>query len=428
MSKTADVFMPEKLLPVVDNIHSNQYSEVAMYGGRGSGKSQALAFFGISESYIDNGTILCAREIQKSIQDSIYSSLVSTIEDLGLADDFAITKTSITNLTTGAQFMFTGLKTNITTVKSINRLRVALVDEAENVSEFSWEILRPSIRYTDNTRIYVAFNPRFNTDPTYKMFVTEPSKNTLSIKVNFDDNAMFPESLERQRLAAFEKAKNTTNFDMYNWIWNGDFLRVSNSSILGQSLDYREFTIDESYGQPLIGIDWGFAQSRNVVVECYVKGRELYVYKCGIGAGVSVLDTPSWLIRHVPLVKEIVSYADCARPEIIDHVNRSLFQRNNPMINPVKKGAGSVEQGVTFLLSFDKIVINTKACETNQMYNDMISELNGYSYKVIDKNTPQEVVTNQIQKGSDDVADAIRYALESVIHKEQKQSFAFATG
>jgi len=414
--------IPIKLAESFKNMHTNQYDTIVWHGGRGSAKSQALALVGLLESYMDDGIILCAREIQKSINDSIYASIVSCIKCHDLEDEFHVINTEIINKITGARFTFSGLKTNISSIKSINKLRVVLVDEAENVSQNSWDVIRPTPRY-NNTRLYVVFNPRFETDPTWKEFCKEKDDNTLITEINWRDNPWFPASLEKQRQRALKG-----DLDRYNWIWEGGFLRVSNSSILGKNLDYRYFEVDESYGQPLIGIDWGFAQSRNVVVECYVKGRDLYVYKCGIGAGVSVLDTPSWLIRHVPLVKEIVSYADCARPEIIDHVNRSLFQRNNPMINPVKKGAGSVEQGVTFLLSFDKIVINTKACETNQMYNDMISELNGYSYKVIDKNTPQEVVTNQIQKGSDDVADAIRYALEPIIHKADTKSFAFATG
>ena len=97
-----DVDFPEILTPVFDNLSQSIYDAIVMYGGRGGAKSEALTALGIMESYIDDGVILCCREIQKSISDSIYGSLVSFIGDKNLSNDFKILNNEITNLRTGS--------------------------------------------------------------------------------------------------------------------------------------------------------------------------------------------------------------------------------------------------------------------------------------------------------------------------------------
>ena len=410
------VFMPAKLVPVAQNVLSEIYSKVILYGGRGSGKSQALAVYGIMESYKNDGVILCAREIQKSINDSIYASIVSCIESMGVLGDFYITKTTITNLQTGAVFLFSGLKTNITAIKSINKLRVALVDEAENVSENSWNILMPTLRYLD-TRVYIVFNPRFEKDPTYKMFVKDADSDTLCIKINYNDNVMFPASLEKQRLAMYAKAERTGDFNLYNWVWNGDFMKVANASILGNLLQVEHFEVDDSFGRPYIGIDWGFSIDPNVIVECYVKGRNLYVNRVGMAHKLPLNRTAAWLKDQVPLVESWPSWADCARPETVNQMNLDGLTKVKSCTKT------KINDGVAVLQSFDKIIINTTAGKTRDVQEMAVSELAGYSYKTLNKDTPQEVVTPDIVDASNNVADAIRYALQDLIIKEIKQPF-----
>ena len=87
MTQAHQVTVPNKLLPAFSNLSQAIYDIIVWKGGRGAAKSQALAAIGILESYIDDGVILCCREIQKSVSDSIYSMLVSYIEDKGLGKD-----------------------------------------------------------------------------------------------------------------------------------------------------------------------------------------------------------------------------------------------------------------------------------------------------------------------------------------------------
>ena len=104
-----DVDFPEILTPVFDNLSQSIYDAIVMYGGRGGAKSEALTALGIMESYIDDGVILCCREIQKSISDSIYGSLVSFIYDKNLIDDFQNIKQYTKKLTKSEKKIYSKL-------------------------------------------------------------------------------------------------------------------------------------------------------------------------------------------------------------------------------------------------------------------------------------------------------------------------------
>lgn len=386
-----EMTVPEKLIPAFNNLTTALYDSIVWEGGRGGAKSQALVNIGIAESYIDDGVILCCREIQKSIDDSLYSALVSGIHDLGIQDQFKIIQNEITNLVTGARFIFAGLKSNITSIKSINKLRVVLVDEAENVSQNSWDVLRPTPRY-GKTRIYVVFNPRFEADPTWQEFVVKKDAATLHINIGWRDNPWFPNSLNNQRL---RDARGDAG--RYAWIWEGKFLKLTDASIIGKKLSQREFFIDESFGDPLIGIDWGFSQDPTAVIECYVKNHKLYITNAASKVGLELDDTKSWLVSYVPNIQKFTSRADSARPETISKVRRDGIR----LIQACEKWKGSVEDGVTHLQSYDEIVIHPDA-------DKCFAELLAYSYKKDKYDEPTSVIEDK----SNHFADALRYALQ----------------
>lgn len=390
-----EVTVPNKLIPAFNNLNQAIYDIIVWWGGRGGAKSQALSAIGIMESYIDDGVILCCREIQKSINDSIYSSLVSYIEDKGLSQDFKILTNAITNIRTGAQFIFSGLKSNITSVKSIHKLRVVLVDEAENVSQNSWDILLPTPRY-NQVRFYVVFNPRFEDDPTWKEFVAKEDKRKLVININWQDNPWFPPSLDAQR-----KRDLKGDAGRYAWIWDGKFLQITDASILAKKIVSRDFEVDNSYGDPLIGIDWGFSNDPTAVVECYIKDNNLYIRNAGSKVGLELDDTSDWLSRQSPKIKRHTSRADNARPETISKVKKDI-----PLIKACRKWKGCVEDGIVFLQSFDEIVIHSDA-ECSR------AELTAYQYK-LDKYG--EITAIPLDKDNH-FADAIRYAVEPHVGK-----------
>ena len=384
---------PHKLNPSFVNLQTNQYDTIIWEGGRGGAKSEALACIAITESFIDDGVILCCREIQKSIADSLYATIVNAISKYKLDPYFKILNNEITNLITGSRFIFAGLKSNITSIKSINKLRVVLTDEAENISEQSWSYLRPTPRY-GQVRFYVVFNPRFEHDATWQQFVINKDERTLHITINWQDNPWFPESLNNQRLRALRG-----DAGRYAWIWEGKFLQISDSSILAKKLKVLDFEITKEFGTPYIGIDWGFSVDPTAIIECYHYNDCLYITNAAAKVGLELDDTAKYLINNAPNVLKYTSRADSARPETISKVKKEI-----PLITACNKWKGSVEDGVVFLQSFNAIYIhpNADAC---------YGELSAYSYKTDDSGEP----TTIIQDADNHYADALRYAIEPII-------------
>jgi phage terminase large subunit len=159
--------------------------------------------------------VLCAREIQKSIKQSVHTLLNDQIQSLGLGAFYEVLEAEIRGLN-GSTFSFTGLATNtVESIKSFEGCDVVWVEEAQTVSKKSWDILIPTIR-KPNSEIWVSFNPNIDTDDTYSRFVVNPPENAKVVKVNYTDNPWFPEVLETERLHSLK-----TNPDYAN-IWEGD--------------------------------------------------------------------------------------------------------------------------------------------------------------------------------------------------------------
>ena len=185
------------------------------YGGRGSGKSWSMARALLIKAANEPTRVLCAREIQKSIKQSVHTLLNDQIQSLGLGAFYEVLESEIRGLN-GSTFSFTGLATNtVESIKSFEGCDIVWVEEAQTVSKKSWDILIPTIR-KPNSEIWVSFNPNIDTDDTYTRFVVNPPENAKVVKVNYTDNPWFPEVLETERLHSLK-----TNPDYAN-IWEGD--------------------------------------------------------------------------------------------------------------------------------------------------------------------------------------------------------------
>ena len=185
------------------------------YGGRGSGKSWSFARALLIKAANEPTRVLCAREIQKSIKQSVHTLLNDQIQSLGLGAFYEVLEAEIRGLN-GSTFSFTGLATNtVESIKSFEGCDIVWVEEAQTVSKKSWDILIPTIR-KPNSEIWVSFNPNIDTDDTYQRFVVSPPENAKVVKVNYTDNPWFPEVLEIERQHSLK-----TNPDYAN-IWEGD--------------------------------------------------------------------------------------------------------------------------------------------------------------------------------------------------------------
>jgi phage terminase large subunit len=184
------------------------------YGGRGAGKSHSVAKALLILAARSPIRVLCAREYQTSIRDSVHKLLCDQIELMNMHSIFEITQNSIKGVN-GSEFAFIGLKNNVANVKSYEGIDIAWVEEAQTVSRMSWNTLIPTIR-KEQSEIWVTFNPELETDETYQRFVVKPPENAVVQKINWSDNPWFPETLSLEKDAL--KSRDPSS---YQTVWEG---------------------------------------------------------------------------------------------------------------------------------------------------------------------------------------------------------------
>lgn len=185
-----------------------------LYGGRGGSKSWNIARALLLKGCEQSIRVLCAREFQTSIKDSVHKLLCDQIYRLELEAHYEITQTTIRGIN-GTEFIFVGVKNNTNNVKSIEGIDICWVEEAQSVSPNSWNVLVPTIRKADS-EIWISFNPELPTDETWKRFVLNPPENSVVQKINWNDNPWFPEVLDLER-----RALQGRDIEAYNNVWEG---------------------------------------------------------------------------------------------------------------------------------------------------------------------------------------------------------------
>jgi len=173
--------------------------------------------------------VLCAREFQTSIKDSVHKLLCDQIFALDIQAHYEITERSIRGIN-GTEFIFAGVKNNTNNIKSIEGIDICWVEEAQSVSSNSWNILLPTIRKIDS-EIWVSFNPELPTDETWKRWVLQPPENAVVQKINWSDNPYFPEVLDLER-----RALQGRDIEAYNNVWEGIPRQTVNGAIFAKEV------------------------------------------------------------------------------------------------------------------------------------------------------------------------------------------------
>ena len=203
------------------------------YGGRGGAKSWGIARALLIKGAKDPMRILCAREFQTSIKDSVHKLLCDQIEALGLLGFYEITQNSIRGKN-GTEFAFVGLRNNVANIKSYEGVDVVWVEEAQTTSRLSWNILIPTIR-KQGSEIWISFNPELETDETYQRFVLKPPADCIQIKINWSDNPWFPDTLMLEKDALKER-----DLEAYNQVWEGLCRQSVDGAIFAKELQQAE--------------------------------------------------------------------------------------------------------------------------------------------------------------------------------------------
>jgi phage terminase large subunit len=359
------------------------------HGGRGSAKSNFFAELWLEENVTAKYDFVCLRETLKSLEFSVKKLFESKIEHFNAGAYFEVQDRRILTKHGGVT-IFEGMQNHTAeSIKSLDGFDRAFFEEAQNASEKSLTLLRPTIR-KPGSQLWFAWNPDLETDPIDRLLRgPELPKGAIVVEANYMDNPWLPEELREEM--EFDKRRDP---DKYAHVWLGKYRRNSEARV------FKNWTVEEFDVDPTAvirqGADWGFSVDPTVLVQCYIVGRKLYIPYEAYRVGCEIVDTPA-LFMSLPDAEKWPMVADSARPETISHLQKNGF----PKITSAIKGAKSVEEGVEFLKSFD-IVVHPRC-------KHLIDELTLYSFKT-DPLTSE--VMPVLADKDNHVIDALRYALE----------------
>jgi phage terminase large subunit len=382
-------------------------------GGRGGSRSWSVARALLLQACERPLRILCAREFQVSISESVLKLLSDQIAlSPNMRALYTVQKRTITN-DVGSEFYFVGIRNNVTNVKSFEGIDICWVEEAEKVSKNSWKVLIPTIR-KPKSEIWVTFNPDEETDPTSVMFLgAEPPPGAKIVWMGWQDNPWFPEELRVEKDYMYRVDPEAAEH-----VWGGGFRKNSAAQVLRGKYRIEAFVPEPDWDGPYYGADFGFSVDPSTLVKLWIHENKLYIEEEAYGVGVETDELPTFYeggevrntngslrktFKGVTGCKKRPIRADSARPETISYLNRHGFGN----VRGATKGAGSVEDGTQFIKSFETIIIHTRCTHAAE-------EARLWSYKV-DRLSKEP--TNELDDKHNHIWDAVRYALEPLLNQ-----------
>ena len=384
MTRTLDIPTAEVFLPLLEPA---RYKGV--HGGRGSAKSHFFADLWLEENVAQKLDCVCLRETLKSLEFSVKKLLEHKIETHNAGAYFEVQDRRIKSLRGGVT-IFEGMQNHTAdSIKSLEGFQRAWFEEAQNASDHSLTLLRPTIRHP-GSELWFSWNPSKATDPVDMLLRGENKpKNAIVVEANYMDNPWLPQELRDEM--EYDRARDP---EKYAHVWLGQYQTNSERRVFK---NWRVEEFDTPAGAThRLGADWGFSIDPSCLVRCHIDGKRLYVDYEAWQIGCEISNLPE-LFMAVPDSEKWPITADSARPETISHMQRNGFPRMRAAI----KGARSLEEGVEWLKSYD-IIVHPRCVH-------LVDELTLYSYKV-DKLTGD--VLPILEDKNNHVIDALRYACE----------------
>lgn len=314
-------------------LFDTDWREAGVYGGRYSMKSHTVARYLLIRARMAKTRILCAREFQNSISESSHQLLSDLIRLYNL-NDFHITDKSIVNTVIGSEFIFKGLHHNEQSIKSLEGIDIAWVEEAQTISNSSIEILTPTVRKPGSQIIY-TYNRLLEDDPVHKRLVLEGRPHTLIINVNYDlaeRYGFLPQVIKDE----IEDDK-TNRPSLYKHKWLGE--PSSTERKIYKNWNIVE-TIPHEARLERYGLDFGYSNDPTAIVAIYYYNGGYILDEIAFQRGLSNKQIADILKQ----VDNAVIIADSAEPKSIDELRQFGLS-----VMPVVKGRDSVENGIQFV-------------------------------------------------------------------------------
>jgi phage terminase large subunit len=218
---TATIDLPAKLVPVFSpNRGAARYR--ALYGGRGSGKSFSAALMAAVWGYAEPLRILCVREFQASIKQSMHAEIKAAIEAHPWLEAHYDVGVDYIRGSNGTEFIFRGLRRNEQSIKSLAKIDLTIVEEAEDIPEGSWLALEATVFRQPKSEIWALWNPKSEGSPVDRRFRVDNPPGLLIAEINWRDNPYFPEGL----VALRDQQEKTLDKAVYDHVWEGAYLRA----------------------------------------------------------------------------------------------------------------------------------------------------------------------------------------------------------
>ena len=383
-------------------------------GGRGGAKSHFFANMVVHNVFLYGKRVLCCREVQLSIKESVKQLIQDKIETQGLSEYFIIKDTEILCRANDGKISFAGLRQQGQTRSAADNLKsyegydICWIEEAQTVSKMSLDLILPTIR-KQKSEFWFSYNRKHKDEPVHNRFVDSEyiPQDTVHIYVNWWDNPWFKDS-PLYPLMLSDKANNV---DDYRHIWCGLPAEISEASIF-TNWEVREFETPP-FVQFKFGADWGFSPDPCVLLRSFADWNkmELYIDYSVFKTGLDPVQIVRELFSTIPEAKANKTIADSARPEII-----SLLNKNGYRTVGAKKGPGSIEAGCDWLKQW-RIIIHPRCQKkkNDKEKEDIVDEFKKYSRKV-DRATG--VVLPDIVDQYNHAIDALRYAWEKEIRQK----------
>jgi len=343
-----------------------------MTGGRGSGKSFALALFLCDIAAKEKQIILYTRFTLQSAHISIIPEFIEKLEIMGMIGDFDITKTEITHKYTGSRILFRGIKTSAgnqtAALKSIQGVTTWVLDEAEElVEENTFDKIDESVRERGiQNRVIIVLNPTHTSHWIYLKWFEERQPDTCYLHSSYLMN------IRNLSDSFVEKAKSVQikNPTAYKNRFLGEWMNAAEGVVFE---NWHEGDFDNNLALDCFGQDYGFADDPSTLVHVAVdkKNRKLYIDECFALQGLPTSKIAELNKHHATRI----IIADSAEPRLIDELRRE----HKINIKPAIKGPGSITAGITGMLDYEIIVtsrsVNLKKELRNYIYLDKGSKV-----------------------------------------------------
>jgi phage terminase large subunit len=355
--------------------------------------------------------VVCIREVQRSLEQSVKRLIEDKIDFYGLHRDYFEVQANEIRTYGDGLIIFQGMQNHTAdSIKSLEGYDVAWAEEAQTLSDRSLRLLRPTIRKDPTpswpgSEMWFSWNPDDPKDPVDKMLrgdILPP--NAIVVQSNWQDNPWFPKVLREEKDYDYKVDPVAAAH-----VWGGEYWAKNDAEVLAGKWRVEEFEPpahdhrhpERNWNGPYHGVDWGFANDPTTLIRFWVRpDGGLMIEREAYRVGCDLLDTPALFEGAVPDIRKQLMRADCARPETISHMNRVGFRCEG-----AEKWQGSVEDGIAWLRGRPYIIIHPRCTHTAK-------EAKLWRYKT-DKLTGD--VLPILVDGHDHTWDAVRYGAAPLI-------------